>query len=74
MLTMLPSVLAAGGQPSEEILAAHSTARGANPADVTVTLAALAGFFVRMSRLAPPPGLPTLRTFQATLAETAWRG
>jgi aminoglycoside phosphotransferase (APT) family kinase protein len=71
LLTMLPSVLAGGGPPPEEIFAAHPTAQGADPAAVTVTLAALAGFFVRMSRQAPPPGLPTLRPFQAALAEAA---
>jgi aminoglycoside phosphotransferase (APT) family kinase protein len=71
LLTMLPSVLAAGGPSPEDIFAAHSAAQGADPADVTVTLAALAGFFVRMSRRPPPPGLPTLRTFQATQAEAA---
>jgi hypothetical protein len=38
---------------------------------VTAVLAALTGFFVWHSRQPPPPGLPTLREFQAAQGRTA---
>ena len=41
------------------------------PGAVTAVLAALTGFFVRQSRQPPPPGLPTLRVFQAAQGRTA---
>ena len=44
---------------------------GDGPGAVTAVLAALTGFFVRQSRQPPPPGLPTLRAFQAAQGRTA---
>jgi hypothetical protein len=38
---------------------------GAEPAAVTACIAALAGFFTYGALQPPPPGLPTLRPFQA---------
>jgi hypothetical protein len=38
---------------------------------VTVLLAAIAGFFVSHSFQPSPPGLPTLRPFQAAQGEVA---
>jgi len=41
------------------------------PASIPGRLAALTGFFVGQSRQPPPPGLPTLREFQAAQGRTA---
>jgi hypothetical protein len=38
---------------------------------VSVLLAAVSGFFVSHSLRPPPPGLPTLRPFQAAQGEVA---
>lgn len=65
LLQMLPSVRMQGGPPPEEVFAAHPVGRDADPAAVTAVLAALAGYFIRQSRQPDPPGLPTLRAFQA---------
>ncbi|HEX5289321.1 MAG TPA: hypothetical protein VFX25_10645 [Streptosporangiaceae bacterium] len=82
LVALLPSVALEGGPPPAEILAAHPVARGADPAAITAVVAALAGYFTCRSRRPPPPGLPTLRAFQAaqgavTLdwlrARTGWR-
>jgi aminoglycoside phosphotransferase (APT) family kinase protein len=64
LLLLLPSVTMQGGPDPEPTFAAHPVAAGADPEAVTTTLAALAGFLVGGSRLPPPPGLPTLRSFQ----------
>jgi hypothetical protein len=53
-----------GGPDPEPIFTAHPVAAGADPVAVTTALAAWAGFLVGMSRLPPPPGLPTVRAFQ----------
>jgi aminoglycoside phosphotransferase (APT) family kinase protein len=65
LLLLLPSVAMQGGPDPEPAFTAHPAAAGADPGAVTATLAAMAGFLVEASRLPPPPGLPTLRAFQA---------
>jgi hypothetical protein len=40
---------------------------------VNCALASLAGYFTRHSLLPPPPGLPTLRAFQAAQGTVARR-
>lgn len=74
LLLMLPCVRAQGGPDPEEVFRAHPLGRAADPEGVTVTLAALAGYFVRQSLQPSPPGLPTLRPFQAAqgTAAVAW--
>jgi aminoglycoside phosphotransferase (APT) family kinase protein len=71
LLCMLPSVHMQGGPVPETIFGRHPVAAGADPESVTAVLAALAGYFVRQSRQPPPPGLPTVRAFQAAQGETA---
>lgn len=66
-----PSVAMQGGPLPEDLLARHSAARAADPAAVTSTLAAIAGFFTWHSLQPPSPGLPTLRAFQAAQAAAA---
>ncbi|HUZ26475.1 MAG TPA: aminoglycoside phosphotransferase family protein [Streptosporangiaceae bacterium] len=65
LLCMAPSIAMQGGPPAEEVFTGHPVARDADPAAVTAVLAALAGYFVRASRQPDPPGIPTVRAFQA---------
>lgn len=60
-----PSVTMQGGPPPEELLQRSRLGRAAEPAALTAGIAATAGFFSHRSLQAPPPGLPTLRAFQA---------
>ncbi len=60
-----PSVVLEGGPPPEELLARYVPPVSIDPDAVTVLLAAVAGFFVERSLRPPPPGLPTIRAFQA---------
>lgn len=71
LICMLPSVEMQGGPPPEQILARHPLAQEADPAAITAVVAALAGMFVWLSGLPPPPGLPTLRAFQRAQGEIA---
>jgi hypothetical protein len=54
---LLVNVRCYGGQLSTDI--------DADPDDITAVLAGVAGYFVDAARQAPPPGLPTVRAFQA---------
>ncbi|MHA7960745.1 phosphotransferase [Streptomyces sp. L500] len=74
LLVMLPSVASQGGPEPESVFTAHPLGRAADPEGVTSVLAAVAGYFVRQSLLPDPPGLPTLRAFQAAqgAAALAW--
>jgi aminoglycoside phosphotransferase len=65
LLFMAPSIAMQGGPTPEEVFTGHPVARGADPAAVTAVLAALTGYFVRQSRQPDPPGIPTVRAFQA---------
>ncbi|TYB42540.1 aminoglycoside phosphotransferase family protein [Actinomadura chibensis] len=65
LLAMLPSVRMQGGPPPDDVFAAHPLGRDADAEAVTRVVAALAGFFVEQGLRPPPPGLPTLRDFQA---------
>jgi hypothetical protein len=64
LVGMLPSIAMQGGPPPEDVLARHPVARGADPAALTIMVAALAGFFCWHGSQPDPPGLPTLRAFQ----------
>lgn len=65
LLCMLPSIAMQGGPPPELIFRAHPVTRAADPGAATAVIAALAGYFVNQSRQPPPPGIPTVREFQA---------
>lgn len=64
-LALAPSVTMQGGPPPEEVLARHPAAAGADPAALTAAVVALAGYFTQRGLQPPPPGLPTVRAFQA---------
>lgn len=72
-LFFAPSVAMQGGPPPEELLSQYPPARGADPDAVTAVVAATAGFFVGEGLRPEPPGLPTLRAFQAAQGEVARR-
>jgi aminoglycoside phosphotransferase (APT) family kinase protein len=69
VVAMAPSVALQGGPTCEDVLAASRVASRAEPDAVTAFAAALGGYFAFQSRQPPPPGLPTVRRFQAEQAE-----
>jgi Ser/Thr protein kinase RdoA (MazF antagonist) len=71
LVAWAPSVVLEGGSQPEQLLDDHGPSRVADPDVVTVLLAAVCGFFVSHSFHSPPPGLPTLRAFQAAQGEVA---
>jgi hypothetical protein len=70
LVAWAPSVVLEGGPGPEELLALSARA-GVDRDLLAVLVAALAGFFVRHSLRPPPPGLPTLRAFQAAQGAVA---
>ena len=66
-----PSVAMQGGPAPEALLARHPAAREADATAITAAVAAIAGFFTYQASLEPPPGLPTLRAFQAAQGRVA---
>lgn len=73
VLFFAPSVNMQGGPSCEEVLSRAPGAQTADPTAVDAVLASLAGMFTYMSLQPPPPGLPTVRAFQAAQGEVAWR-
>lgn len=74
VLFFAPSVTMQGGPLPEQVLARYPALREADPERVNAALASVAGFFTHRSLQPPPPGLPTLRPFQAAqgLVARAW--
>ena len=66
-----PSVAMQGGPLPEQLLARYPAARAADPASITAAVAATAGYFTHGALQPPPPGLPTLREFQAAQGAVA---
>lgn len=73
LVGLLPALELDGGPATGEVFDRHPVGRAADPEAVTIFLAVMAGYFTRMSLLPPPPGLPTLRSFQAAQGEIARR-
>lgn len=71
LVGLLPALHLDGGPPPADVLAAHPLGRRADPDAIDAFLAALTGYFIRQSLLPPPPGLPTLRPFQAAQGKVA---
>ncbi|MGH2812581.1 MAG: hypothetical protein ACRDI1_07705 [Actinomycetota bacterium] len=71
LLLFLPSVAMQGGPKAWEIFDQHPTVAGADPSDVDAVLCAFTGMLVVGALAPPPPGLPTVRTFQAALGRAA---
>jgi hypothetical protein len=73
LVGLLPALELDGGPTPEEVFEHHPVARAADPDAVTAFVASIAGYFTRMSLMPPPPGLPTVRLFQAAQGRIARR-
>ncbi len=71
VVLLAPSVTMQGGPPPEQIIAGFAPCQAANPGDITAVVAAMAGFFTHRALQPPPPGLPSLRAFQAAQGQVA---
>jgi aminoglycoside phosphotransferase (APT) family kinase protein len=71
VVAFAPSVAMQGGPDPEWVLGRAQSAHGADPAAVTAAVAGIAGYFTRQALLPAPPGLPTVRAFQAAQGEHA---
>jgi Ser/Thr protein kinase RdoA (MazF antagonist) len=60
-----PSVTMQGGPWPEDVMARNVAGQRADPSALTAAVAAIAGFFTHRAVQPPPPGLPTVRAFQA---------
>lgn len=65
LVFLAPSVAMQGGPGLAGLLAGTAAGREASQEAVTAVLCALAGYFTSVALKPPPPGLPTLRGFQA---------
>ncbi len=65
LVAWAPSVVLEGGPAPEELLALSAPAAAVDHEALAALVAAFSGFLVRHSLQPPPPGLPTLRAFQA---------
>jgi hypothetical protein len=76
LVAWAPSVELEGGPAPEGLLALSAPTSAVDPAALAVLVAAFSGFLVRHSLQPPPPGLPTLRPFQAAQGAVAlsWLG
>ncbi len=70
-LLFAPSVAMQGGPPPEELMARHPATRGAEPEAVDAVLAMALGYLSHRALQPAPPGLPTLRVFQAAQQRVA---
>jgi hypothetical protein len=71
LVAWAPSVALEGGPGPEELLALSGPASAVDRDVLVVLVAAFGGFLVRHSLQPPPPGLPTLRDFQAAQGAVA---
>jgi aminoglycoside phosphotransferase (APT) family kinase protein len=68
-----PSVAMQGGPPPAETFALSTVCRGVDPDVLRVLVATIAGYFAVKALQPPPPGLPTVRAFQAAQGVVAMR-
>ena len=68
-----PSVAMQGGPPPAETFALSTVCRDTDPEVLRVLVATIAGYFAVKALQPPPPGLPTVRAFQAAQGEVALR-
>jgi Ser/Thr protein kinase RdoA (MazF antagonist) len=71
LLFFAPSVAMQGGPPPEDLLDRYPHAGQAEGDAITAVVCAIAGFFVHEGLQPAPPGLPTLRAFQAAQGRVA---
>jgi aminoglycoside phosphotransferase (APT) family kinase protein len=73
LVCFAPSVAMQGGPEPAELLAMSPVGRNVSRESLAAVVCALAGYFTERSLQPPPPGLPTLRRFQAAQGEVARR-
>ncbi len=73
LATLLPALHLDGGPAPADVFDSTSLGRDADPEAVDAFVTSLAGYFTRLSLLPAPPGLPTLRGFQAVQGVIARR-
>lgn len=71
LLGFAPSVTMQGGPSPEALLARHPAGHTADPAAITAAVVAMAGYFTQRALQPPPPGIPTVRAFQAAQGRVA---
>ena len=71
LIAFAPSVRMQGGPEPDQLVAQFPAARTADADAITAAVATVAGFFTRQALQPPPPGLPTLRAFQAAQGHVA---
>jgi aminoglycoside phosphotransferase (APT) family kinase protein len=71
LVLFAPSVSMQGGPGPAALLARSGAGRDAAPEAVRAVVCALAGYFTRKSLEPAPPGLPTVRRFQAAQGDIA---
>jgi aminoglycoside phosphotransferase (APT) family kinase protein len=69
-VAMAPSVTMQGGPPPEDFMSRFDMS-GVSPAALDAVLCTIAGYFAVTALEPPPPGLPTLRAFQAAQGRVA---
>ena len=73
VVALAPSVTMQGGPPPEEVIARHYACRGGDGDAITAAVVSIAGYFTRQALQPPPPGIPTVRAFQAAQGVVARR-
>jgi aminoglycoside phosphotransferase (APT) family kinase protein len=73
LVLFAPSVAMQGGPDPAALLARSRTGRAASRDALAAVVCALAGYYTERSLRPPPPGLPTVRRFQAAQGEAARR-
>ncbi len=71
VVAFAPSVTMQGGPPPEDVISRHFATRAADKDAITAALVAIAGYFSHLAVQPPPPGLPTIRAFQAAQGAAA---
>ncbi len=73
VVALAPSVTMQGGPPPEEVIARHWACRAADGDAIAAAVVSIAGYFTRQALQPPPPGIPTVRAFQAAQGVVARR-
>jgi aminoglycoside phosphotransferase (APT) family kinase protein len=73
LVCFAPSVAMQGGPEPAALLARSRVGRDVSRDSLAAVVCAVAGYFTQRSLLPPPPGLPTVRRFQAAQGEVARR-
>lgn len=71
VILFAPSVAMQGGLLPEDLMRLHPPCQQADPDAITAAVVSMAGMLTFNGLLPPPPGLPTLREFQAAQGKVA---